>query len=170
MTSGKEETWEGNRAQDDAGRDESEAQRLDRNLSELLQELRVAGLGVQVLFGFLLSLPFTNRFPRLSSTQEAVYLTALFLAATATALLVAPVAYHRILFHRHDKRGLIQLANVTALVGLAAVALAITAAVLLDMSVVERGAVVPAAVASIFAVFAALWLILPLARRSLPDR
>jgi hypothetical protein len=65
-------------------RDESEAQRADRNLGELLQELRVAGLGVQVLFGFLLSLPFTNRFTRLSPGQHDLYLACLVLAAVAT--------------------------------------------------------------------------------------
>jgi hypothetical protein len=69
--------------------------RDDRNLAELLQELRVAGLGVQVLFGFLLSLPFTNRFTRLSQGQRDLYLASLVLAAVATALLLGPVAYHR---------------------------------------------------------------------------
>jgi len=68
-------------------RDESEAERIDRNLAELLQELRVAGLGVQVLFGFLLSLPFTSRFTRLSQGQRELYLATLVLAAVATALL-----------------------------------------------------------------------------------
>jgi hypothetical protein len=81
-------------------RDESEAQRADRNLGELLQELRVAGLGVQVLFGFLLSLPFTNRFTRLSPGQHNLYLACLVLAAVATALLLGPVAYHRLVFRR----------------------------------------------------------------------
>ena len=75
-------------------RDESEAERTDRNLAELLQELRVAGLDVQVLFGFLLSLPFTSRFTRLSGGQRDLYLACL-LAAVATALLLGPVAYHR---------------------------------------------------------------------------
>src|SRR5271169_4578481 len=79
-------------------RDESEAERDDRNLAELLQELRVAGLGVQVLFGFLLSLPFTTRFVKLSHAQHGLYVAALLLAATATALLLAPVAYHRLVF------------------------------------------------------------------------
>ena len=73
-----------------AERDESEAERDDRNLAELLQELRVAGLGVQVLFGSLLSLPFTNRFADLSHGQRALYLLSLVLAAAATALLLGP--------------------------------------------------------------------------------
>jgi Family of unknown function (DUF6328) len=73
-------------------RDETPEQRDDRNLVELLQELRVAGLGVQVLFGFLLSLPFTTRFARLSHAQRELYITSILLAAVSTALLVAPVA------------------------------------------------------------------------------
>src|SRR3984957_13259488 len=84
-------------------RDESEAERDDRNLAELLQELRVAGLGVQVLFGFLLSLPFTSRFARLSQGQRDLYLATLVLDAVATALLVGPVAYHRLVFRRWRK-------------------------------------------------------------------
>jgi hypothetical protein len=78
---------------DDLGQNESEGERLDRNTAELLQELRVAGLGVQVLFGFLLSLPFTNRFTQLSHGQRVLYLVGLLLAGLATALLLAPVAY-----------------------------------------------------------------------------
>src|SRR5271155_4833947 len=97
---------------DDPGRAESEAQRDDRNLAELLQELRVAGLGVQVLFGFLLSLPFTTRFTRLNHGQRDLYLASLVLAAGATALLGGPVAYHRLVFRRGQKERLIRAANV----------------------------------------------------------
>ncbi len=163
-------SWERSRAHNDPGRDESEAERLDRNLGELLQELRVAGLGVQVLFGFLLSLPFTNRFSQLSSHQRTVYLVDLLLAAVASALLLAPVAYHRLLFRRHEKRALMRVANTAALLGLVAVGLAITGSVLLDVSFVERGAIVPAAAISIFALFAALWFVVPLWRRARLDR
>ncbi len=85
-------------------RDESQAKRDDRNLAELLQELRVAGLGVQVLFGFLLALPFTLRFSRLSSAQRDLYVTDIVLAAVATALLVGPVAYHRLVFRQQMKK------------------------------------------------------------------
>src|ERR1700735_3969030 len=99
-------------------RDESEAQRDDRNLAELLQELRVAGLGVQVLFGFLLSLPFTSRFEKLSHDQRQLYVTSLMLAAVSTALLLAPVAYHRLVFRRHQKERLVRAANIMAIGGL----------------------------------------------------
>ena len=120
-------------------RDESEAERDDRNLAELLQELRVAGLGVQVLFGFLLSLPFTTRFARLSHGQRNLYLGSLVLAAVATALLLAPVAYHRLVFRRGQKERLVRAANVMAILGLAAVGLAVSAAVLLVTGYVVCG-------------------------------
>src|ERR1700736_2629345 len=118
-----------------AARDESEAERDDRNLAELLQELRVAGLGVQVLFGFLLSLPFTARFTSLSGSQRVLYVTSLLLAALSTALLCAPVAYHRLVFRRHQKERVLRSANVLALLGLGTVAIAISCAVALALTV-----------------------------------
>ena len=127
------------------GRNESEAERIDRNVGELLQELRVAGLGVQVLFGFLLALPFTNLFASLDPEQDRLYVAVLLLAALATALLTAPVAYHRIVFRRHKKHDLLRFANAVALAGLAAVALAISCAVLLVVSVVFASALLAAA-------------------------
>ena len=123
-------------------RQESEAQREDRNVGELLQELRVAGLGIQVLFGFLLSLPFTVRFVKLSTGQRDLYLASLLLAALATALLCGPVAYHRLVFRRHQKGRLLHVANVMAIAGLAAVGLAVTVAVSLIVSFVEHGPIV----------------------------
>jgi hypothetical protein len=110
--------------------EESEAQRDDRNLAELLQELRVAGLGVQVLFGFLLSLPFTNRFSKVDPGQRDLYLASLVLAALATALLVGPVAYHRLVFRRGQKEHLVKASNVMAISGLAAVGLTAVSAAL----------------------------------------
>ena len=146
-------------------RDESEAERDDRNLAELLQELRVAGLGVQVLFGFLLSLPFTARFTRLSHAQRDLYLASLMLSAVATALLLGPVAYHRLVFRRGQKEGLVQAANVMAILGLAAVGLAVSAAVLLVTGFVASA--LPAILITVFTVlmFGLLWFALPLARR-----
>src|SRR6516164_8462665 len=112
-------------------RRETKAQRDDRNMTELVQELRVAGLGVQVLFGFLLSLPFTVKFDRLSGLQHDLYLAAVVLAATATTLLIGPVAYHRLVFRRGLKEELVRFANGLAVSGLAAVAGAVLTAVLL---------------------------------------
>src|SRR6266700_4045123 len=110
-------------------RDESQAERDDRNLAELLQELRVVSLGVQVLFGFLLSLPFTMRFERLSDHQRDLYLTSVVLSAVAATLLLSPVAYHRVVFRHGLKGGLVRFADVMAIVGLAAVGAAILTAV-----------------------------------------
>jgi fatty acid desaturase len=129
-------------------REESEAERADRNLGELLQELRVAGLGVQVLFGFLLSLPFT-----------------IVLAAVATALLLGPVAYHRLVFRQGEKERLVRAANVMAIAGLAAVGLAVSAAILLVTDYVSSGLTAALITAFVTLLFAGLWFALPLARR-----
>jgi len=144
---------------------ETGAERDDRNLIELLQELRVAGLGVQVLFGFMLALPFTTKFVKLSQPQRDLYVASLLLAAISTALLMAPVAYHRLVFRRHQKEALVKDANVMALCGLAAVGLAISGAVLLVVSYVDQG--LPAVIIAVLVVclFAGLWFALPLARR-----
>jgi len=146
-------------------RDESEEERDDRNLAELLQELRVAGLGVQVLFGFLLSLPFTNRFDRLSQGQRELYLGTLVLAAVATALLLGPVAYHRLVFRRGQKEGLVRAANVMAVAGLAAVGLAVSAAVLLVTGYVASALSAGLITAFVTCLFGLLWFAFPLARR-----
>jgi len=146
-------------------RDESRAERDDRNLAELLQELRVAGLGVQVLFGFLLSLPFTNRFVRLSHGQRELYLLTLVLASVSTALLLGPVAYHRLVFRRRQKEGLVQAANLMAILGLICVGLAVSAAVLLVSSFVATGLSAWLITLFVLCLFAGLWFALPLTRR-----
>ena len=150
---------------------ETAAERNDRNLGDLLQELRVAGLGVQVLFGFLLSLPFTVRFVKLDGTQRDIYEAALLLAALSIALLIAPVAYHRWVFRRHEKERLLRTANVLALAGLATVALAVCMSVLLVLTFVASGWAVSVMVALTFSTFVLLWLVLPLlGRRNPPVR
>jgi MFS family permease len=145
--------------------DESEAERADRNLGELLQELRVAGLGVQVLFGFLLSLPFTNRFTRLSGGQRDLYLACLVLAAVATALLLGPVAYHRLVFRRGQKESLVQAASVMAIAGLVTVGLAVSVAVLLVARFVTSSTAAGLITALIACMFGLLWFAFPLTRR-----
>jgi hypothetical protein len=146
-------------------RDESQEERDDRNLAELLQELRVAGLGVQILFAFLLSIPFTTKFSRLNTAQRDLYVTTLLLSALATALLLAPVAYHRLLFRRREKEHLVRASNVLAILGLAAVGLAVSATVALVLSYVAAG--LPAVLITIIVVcmFGGLWFALPLMRR-----
>ncbi|HTQ92051.1 MAG TPA: DUF6328 family protein, partial [Streptosporangiaceae bacterium] len=130
-----------------------------------LQELRVAGLGVQVLFGFLLSLPFTNRFSRLSQGQRELYLGTLVLAAVATALLLGPVAYHRLVFRQGQKERLVRAANVMAVAGLAAVGLAVSAAVLLVTGYVTSAVPATLITAFVTCMFGLLWFAFPLARR-----
>ena len=149
---------------------ETPEQRDDRNLVDLLQELRVGTLGVQVLFGFLLALPFTVRFSRLEAWQRWLYLAVVMLSSISIVLLVAPVAYHRLLFRRHQLGSLLRAANVMAIAGLVTVALAVTGAVLLVSSYVQPG--VPAAVLAIIVggLFAGLWFALPLSRRGQAQR
>ncbi len=145
-------------------RNETEAQRDDRNLLELLQELRVVALGVQVLFGFLLAIPFANGFPRLSSAQRGLYIADLLLAALATALLLTPVAYHRLVFRRNLKEPTVRVANTAALAGIIAVGLAITDAVALVVSFVAGALLGAVLAAAAFCMFSALWFVLPLNR------
>jgi hypothetical protein len=146
-------------------RDETPEERDDRNLAELLQELRVAGLGVQVLFGFLLGIPFTSRFSRLAAGQRDLYVAAVLLAVLATALLLAPVAFHRILFREGRKEFLVRAANVLAIAGLAAVGLAVSATVALILGYVLPGGPAWVISAAVPVLFAGLWFAYPLSRR-----
>jgi MFS family permease len=146
-------------------RDESQAERDDRNLAELLQELRVAGLGVQVLFGFLLSLPFTTVFKQLSVGERDLYLACLILAALATALLLGPVAYHRLVFRQGEKERLVRTANVMAILGLITVGLAVSASVLLVTGFVAGYGTGTVIAALVLVMFSLVWFALPLARR-----
>lgn len=146
-------------------RDESGEERADRNLGELLQELRVAGLGVQVLFGFLLSIPFSNKFSRLDTAQRDLYVTTLVLAAVATALLLGPVAYHRLLFRHQQKEWLVRTSNLLAILGMVTVGLAISAALALVLSYVAPGLPTVLITLAVFIVFGGLWFAIPLRRR-----
>lgn len=118
----------------DPGRDETEVQRLDRNWASLLQELRVAQTGVQVLTGFLLTLPFQQRFTELGDAARLVYLATVACSIGATVLLVAPVPMHRLLFRRHRLDALVAVSHRYALCGLTLLAMAMTgvAAVIFD--------------------------------------
>jgi hypothetical protein len=146
-------------------RSESQAERDDRNLAELLQELRVAGLGVQVLFGFLLAIPFATGFRHLDSVQRDLYITTLVLTTLATVLLLGPVAYHRIVFRQRQKEALVRTANRMAIAGLATVGLAVTAAVALVLSYVTPGLPAIVITAVIGVLFAGVWFAYPLSRR-----
>ncbi|SFT94964.1 hypothetical protein SAMN05660657_04139 [Geodermatophilus amargosae] len=113
------------------GRDESHAERVDRELMELLNELRVALPGVQFLFAFLLVVPFQQATERATDFQRDVYFVTLVAAVAATALLIAPAAQHRALFRQHDKEDLLRRSNRLAFLGLCVLAVAIVAAVVL---------------------------------------
>jgi hypothetical protein len=115
---------------------ESEAQRLDRNYSELLQELRVAQTGVQILFAFLLGIAFQQQFQKIESYQRGIYVITLFAAACAAITLIAPVAIHRMLFRRHQKDDLVEMTSRLAAVGHIFLAIAILSAVLFVVDVV----------------------------------
>jgi hypothetical protein len=148
-----------------AGRDETEEERLDRNYVELLNELRVALPGVQVLFAFLLGVPFTQRFTALTSYQEDIYFGTLVCAAAATAFLIAPSAQHRLEFRLQDKRHIVFLANRLAIAGLTFLALAMTGVVLLVTDFIFGTPATTIATAMTALLFAVLWYILPLRRR-----
>jgi hypothetical protein len=115
---------------------ETEAERIDRNYGELLQELRVAQTGVQILFAFLLGIAFQNGFTSISSYQRGIYLETLVAAALAAIMLIAPVAVHRMLFRRHQKQELVVVTSRLAATGLVFLGIAILSAVLLVLSVV----------------------------------
>ena len=148
-----------------SGRDETEGERLDRNLSELLQELRVALPGVQVLFAFLLTVPFQQGLQNPTAFQERVYFATLVCTAISAALLISPSAYHRITFRYQQKEHLVLLANRLTIAGLGFLALAMVGAIMLITDVVF-GATVTVVIASALAalLYLTLWYLLPLRR------
>jgi hypothetical protein len=150
-------------------RDETEAERIDRNFQELLGELRVALPGVQVLFAFLLTVPFAQGFTSLSGFERDLYLIVLLLTALATALLIAPTAYHRVLFRRGYKPQILFFANRATMVGLAVLALAMAGAILLITHVIFSEAAAIVVGAASLLVFATLWYALPWARHRAGD-
>jgi hypothetical protein len=145
--------------------DETPKQRLDRELIELLNEVRVALPGAQVLFAFLLVLPFQGRFTELTDIQRDLYAGALLASAAAIALLIAPSSYHRINFRRPMKEGMIRWANGLLIGGLALAALGITLAVALviDIALGETAGVVFAIGTALW--FAWFWFAVPMLRR-----
>ncbi len=150
-----------------AARSESEAQRLDRNWYSLLQELRVTQTGVQLLTGFLLTLPFQDRFAQLSPGLHATYLATVTCSLAATVLLVAPVGMHRLLFRRHKVRPLVSAAHRFALWGLLLLGAALAGvAVVVFGAVVSESAGVIAGVVSAVAMLSA-WVAYPLWMRHL---
>jgi len=154
-----------------SGRAESEEERADRNLSDLLQELRVALPGVQVLFAFLLTVPFTNRFKDLSAFQEKLYFGVLISVALATVMLVAPTIGHRILFRRQQKEYIVTISNNLSLIGMALLAVSMCGAIALisDFLFGTSTAIVSTVVMAL--AFIGFWFTGPIIRRAkLPPR
>jgi hypothetical protein len=149
----------------DDGRQESEAERLDRNYGELLQELRVTQTGVQILFAFLLTLAFTQRFGQITSFQRATYVVTLLFAAGAAALFIAPVALHRLIFRNRQKGRLVFTTHRLALGGLGFLLAALVGAVLLILDVTLGRVPALWLTGLVAAWFLLLWLVLPLATR-----
>src|SRR4051812_23806409 len=147
------------------GRNETEKERLDRNMNELLQELRVVLPGVQVLFAFLLTVPFQQGFQKATDFQKDVYLVTLLLTALASALLMAPSAYHRLEFRQNDKKHIVWVSNRFSIVGFAVLAAAMTSAVLLVTDYLYSQTTSVIATIGAGVVFYGLWYGAPLARR-----
>jgi uncharacterized protein DUF6328 len=148
-----------------SGRDETEQERLDRNLGELLQELRVALPGVQVLFAFLLAVPFQKGFEEVTQFQKVVYFATLMLTAISATMLISPSAYHRITFRYQQKRRLVYYSNRFAIVGLLFLALAMTGAILLVTDFLFSTAAAGVTAGLALSVFGFFWFAMPLRRR-----
>jgi preprotein translocase subunit SecG len=151
------------------GRNESESDRLDRNYNELLQELRVAETGVQILFAFMLSISFQQRFDTIDDVQRTIYVITLLFCTISIALLVAPVAFHRLVFRQGLKDELVKITSKLALAGTTFLLLAVLSGVLLifDYVVGRTFAIVTTSVLAVL--FVSLWLVLPLQRRHAED-
>ena len=147
------------------GRDETPQEKYDRNMNELLQELRVALPGVQVLFAFLLTVPFAQRFGQVTEFQTHVYFATLLCSAVASAFFIAPTAYHRLNFRQRDKRHIVEVASRFTIMGLVALALAMVGAVVLVTDVIFQSDTVWIAGVCVAALFLVLWFALPLLRR-----
>jgi hypothetical protein len=148
-----------------SGRDETELERRDRQFDDLLQELRVAQTGVQVLFAFLLGVPFTQRFTMLDRDQRLLYLVVLLASAAAILCLLAPGAWHRALFARGDKAHLVRVSHHFAIFGLFFVALAVCGVVTLIATVLYPGWPAAVIAAGGGVLFTLAWFALPVARR-----
>jgi hypothetical protein len=159
------------RREGDSGREETEEERADRNLSDLLQELRVALPGVQVLFAFLLTVPFTNRFDDLNDFQQKLYFGVLIAVALATVLLVAPTIGHRILFRRQQKEFIVTISNNLALIGMFLLAVSMCGAIALISDFIFGAATAIVSTLIMAWAFIGFWFAGPIIRRAkLPPR
>jgi hypothetical protein len=148
---------------------ESRHEKIDRELIELLNELRVALPGVQVLFAFLLILPFQQRFSQVGDVDRVVYLAALLASAAAGALLIAPSVYHRLNFRRRNKERMLLDSNALMIAGSAFTAVGIVCSIFVIGDVLFGFALALALTLATIGLYAALWVVLPLVRRREPD-
>ena len=146
-------------------RDESPLERLDRNTGELLQGLRVAGTGIQVVFAFLLILPFNARFSKLNGFERGVYMVTLVSIAIATVLMIAPSIHHRLLFRRGQKQFLVATGNRLMILASVFMAVGLTGAVLLISEFVLGGAAAIVIAVCGAAMILSMWFAVPLNRR-----
>jgi uncharacterized protein involved in cysteine biosynthesis len=153
----------------ETGREESESERIDRNLQEMLGELRVALPGVQVLFAFLLVVPFNQRFAQVTDFQKTLYLVTMLFTTASTICLIAPTAHHRLEFRQQDKQAIVTTGNRIVIIGLGLLAIAMTGAVLFVTDVLYGTGTTLAAAGGVALGFALLWFAIPL-RRRLADR
>lgn len=145
---------------------ESPEERRNRELIELLNELRVALPGVQVLFAFLLAIPFANGFPKLSDLDRDVYFAALLATMVSTALLITPSAYHRFIFRHHDKEQLLETSNRVTIAGIGVLAVAMTCSMFVIADFLFDWAMTIIVTVATALTFGLLWYALPLGRRA----
>lgn len=144
--------------------EESHEERINRELIELLNELRVALPGVQVLFAFLLAVPFTQRFAETTELQRDTFMVALLSTTAGSVFLIAPTAYHRIRFRDRDKEAMLKLSNRFAIIGMVFLALGMSSVVFLVTDLIFKGTVTAVVTALTAGLFAGVWFVLPLAR------
>jgi hypothetical protein len=144
---------------------ETDSERADRNFNDILQELRVAQTGVQILFGFLLTIPMQARFERLDGVERTLLVVAVLLLACATACIIAPVAWHRALFRHRLKKEIVDASNTFAKAGLAFLGLGITVSIVLMLDLVLARWVAITFGVSLAVLLLALWVVSPLLRR-----
>jgi Family of unknown function (DUF6328) len=154
----------------DSDRDETEAQRLDRNWSSLLQELRVTQTGVQLLTGFLLTIPFQQRFSQLDGTMKTVYLVTVACSLGATVLLVAPVGMHRVLFRKHRLDAIVSASHACAVAGLVLLGFALAGVAAVIFDVVAGPTAGWIACGATLVAFVVFWFLIPLPLRRRADR
>lgn len=149
-------------------RNESRAERLDRNFNEQLQELRITQAGVQILFAFLLTIPFQQRFTELTGLQRTIYLVTLMAASISVIVFTAPVALHRALFHEGMKDFIVRYTDRLIIVGLLSLGLGIIGGVVLVLDVLLSHTAAFWTGAALLALELALWVAVPLVKKQQP--